>query len=177
MKPEPRKPKIIKVIEPKILAERTGYSRPHTVHCGPEGIFCSALGSTTGDGPRRHLRNGSGKLEILGKWEIEACNILLTISLALGLDTMISSRENGKWEVKKVIEIPAEPASPEKLPPLLKGFRNTCRHLSRTLICRSTTASFIFPAGGLENFCNTTCLTPFIPADRFSTSGWHRAPC
>jgi selenium-binding protein 1 len=29
----------------------------------------------------------------------------------------------GKWSVKKVIEIPAEPAEPEKLPPLLQGFK------------------------------------------------------
>jgi selenium-binding protein 1 len=31
--------------------------------------------------------------------------------------------KNGKWAVRKVIEIPAEPADPEKLPPLLKGFK------------------------------------------------------
>ena len=28
-----------------------------------------------------------------------------------------------KWAIKKVIEIPAEPADPEKLPPLLQGFK------------------------------------------------------
>jgi hypothetical protein len=27
---------------------KTGYSRPHTIHCGPEGIYVSALG---GGGP------------------------------------------------------------------------------------------------------------------------------
>src|SRR2546427_4859206 len=32
-------------------------------------------------------------------------------------------RPNGQWAVKKVIEIPAEPADPEQLPPLLKGFK------------------------------------------------------
>ena len=31
--------------------------------------------------------------------------------------------KNGEWAVRKVIEIPAEPADPEKLPPLLKGFK------------------------------------------------------
>jgi selenium-binding protein 1 len=31
--------------------------------------------------------------------------------------------KSGKWAVRKVIEIPAEPADPEKLPPLLKGFK------------------------------------------------------
>ena len=29
----------------------------------------------------------------------------------------------GKWAIKKVIEIPAEPADPEKLPPILQGFK------------------------------------------------------
>ena len=27
-----------------------------------------------------------------------------------------------KWKIRKVIEIPAEPADPELLPPMLKGF-------------------------------------------------------
>jgi methanethiol oxidase len=31
-------------------------------------------------------------------------------------------RENGKWTIRKVIDIPAEPADPEKLPPMLQGF-------------------------------------------------------
>src|SRR5207247_793721 len=32
-------------------------------------------------------------------------------------------REGGAWAIDKVIEIPAEPADPEVLPPLLKGFK------------------------------------------------------
>jgi selenium-binding protein 1 len=32
-------------------------------------------------------------------------------------------RENGKWAIRKVIEIPAEPADPALLPPLLEGFK------------------------------------------------------
>jgi selenium-binding protein 1 len=36
--PNPSKPKIVKVIEPETLAQRTGYARPHTTHCGPDGI-------------------------------------------------------------------------------------------------------------------------------------------
>jgi selenium-binding protein 1 len=31
--------------------------------------------------------------------------------------------KNGKWAVRKVIEIAAEPAQPEQLPPLLQGFK------------------------------------------------------
>ena len=50
-KPDPARPKIVKVIEADELAQRSGYSRPHTVHCGPEGIYISALGSPTGHAP------------------------------------------------------------------------------------------------------------------------------
>jgi selenium-binding protein 1 len=31
--------------------------------------------------------------------------------------------KNAKWAIRKVIEIPAEPADPEKLPPFLKSFK------------------------------------------------------
>ena len=34
-----------------------------------------------------------------------------------------SNGSDGPWAIKKVIEIPAEPADPEKLPPFLKGFK------------------------------------------------------
>ena len=44
-KPDPAHPKIVKVIEPETLAARTGYASPHTIHCGPEGILASAIGS------------------------------------------------------------------------------------------------------------------------------------
>ncbi|PLT32859.1 selenium-binding protein SBP56-related protein [Bacillus sp. V5-8f] len=37
-------------IEPEEIKRRTGYSPLHTVHCGPEGIFISALGAAEGDG-------------------------------------------------------------------------------------------------------------------------------
>src|SRR5215208_169056 len=50
-KPNPRQPKIVKVIEPAELAQKTGYSRPHTSHCGPDAIYMSALGAANGDGP------------------------------------------------------------------------------------------------------------------------------
>src|SRR5258705_3122422 len=32
-------------------------------------------------------------------------------------------RDNGAWATRKVIEVPAEPADPEKLPPALKPFK------------------------------------------------------
>ena len=49
IKPDPRNPSIVKIIEPEEVFERTGYSRPHTVHCGPEGIYVSALGAPDGE--------------------------------------------------------------------------------------------------------------------------------
>ena len=33
-KPDPRHPRIVKVIAPETIARRTGYAAPHTVHCG-----------------------------------------------------------------------------------------------------------------------------------------------
>src|SRR3989475_9697096 len=50
-KPDPRNPKLVKVIEPETVRNRTGYSRSPTVHCGPEGIYMNALGSPDGEGP------------------------------------------------------------------------------------------------------------------------------
>ena len=48
IKPDPRQPKLVKVIEPEAVANRTGYAAPHTVHCGPEGIYLTALGAPDG---------------------------------------------------------------------------------------------------------------------------------
>src|SRR3954447_15535163 len=50
-KPDPRNPKIVKVIEPEEIAEKTGYTRPHTTHCGLGGIYVSALGNPDGKAP------------------------------------------------------------------------------------------------------------------------------
>ena len=61
-KSNPRRPELVKVIEPETLAKKTGYASPHTVHCGPDGIYLSALGAPDGDGPRRHLHAGPRQL-------------------------------------------------------------------------------------------------------------------
>ena len=57
-KPDPRHPKIVKVIEPEEIAEKTGYTRPHTIHCGPEGIYVAALGNAEGKAPGGDLPDG-----------------------------------------------------------------------------------------------------------------------
>ncbi|KAF4984842.1 hypothetical protein FDECE_17009 [Fusarium decemcellulare] len=50
---DPRAPKLIKSVAGKELSDKAGYSRPHTVHCGPEGIFMTCLGGPHDDGDAR----------------------------------------------------------------------------------------------------------------------------
>ena len=47
----------------------------------------------------------------------------LSSSIWLWYREPAANGSSGKWAVKKVIEIPAEPADPEKLPPILQGFK------------------------------------------------------
>jgi methanethiol oxidase len=213
-KDNPKEPKIIKVIEPKDLENRTGYSRPHTIHCGPDGIYVSALGSPSGDGPGGIFALDHDNFEPLGRWEVDRGPQYFGYDFAwhLGYDIAVTSEwgtpnmvengvnpelllggkyghslhiwdlrkrrhlqsldlgaeqqmvlelrpahdptkdygfvgvvtslkdlsssiwlwhrpkgsnggSNGKFEIKKVIEIPAEPADPGQLPPLLQGFK------------------------------------------------------
>src|SRR5438045_9253726 len=41
-KPNPRKPKIVKVIEPEEVFTRTNYSSQHTIHCWTQGEYHSS---------------------------------------------------------------------------------------------------------------------------------------
>ncbi len=206
-KPDPRNPKIVKVIEPETLASRAGYASPHTVHCGPDGIFVSALGAPDGGGPGGIFVMDQESFDVLGKWELDRGPQKLAYDFwwHLGFDSVITSewgtpnmvtkgvnpeillsggyghklhiwdllkrrhqqeidlgseyqmalelrpahdptraygflgvvvslkdlsasiwvwhRDDGKWAIKKVIDIPAEPADPASLPPLLQGFK------------------------------------------------------
>ena len=71
-KGDPRAPEIVKVLEPEELAKRAGYSRPHTVHCGPEGLYVSALGGAFGeDGPGGIALLDHTSFEVLGRWEVD----------------------------------------------------------------------------------------------------------
>ncbi len=211
VKPDPRKPRIVKVIEPREVKDRAGYSSPHTIHCGPDGIYVSALGAPDGDGPGGVFVMDHETFDIRGQWELDRGPQHLAYDFwwHLGFDTMITSewgtpkmvqeglnpeilmasgyghrlhvwdlrrrrhvqaldlgpenqmalelrpahdptrawgflgvvvslkdlsasiwlwhREGGNgaatWKTKKVIEIPAEPADPAVLPPMLQGFK------------------------------------------------------
>ena len=81
-KPDPKSPMIVRVIEPEELIEATGYSRPHTVHCGPDG-----------NGPGGTFVIDPETFEIRGRWEIDRGPQELAYDLwwHLGLDTMVTS--------------------------------------------------------------------------------------
>ena len=62
----------MKTIEPQEIFAKTGYSRPHTVHCGPDAIYVSALGSgPDGEGPGGIFMLDHFSFDVLGPWEID----------------------------------------------------------------------------------------------------------
>jgi len=101
-KPDPTRPTIVKVIEPEEIAERTGYAKGHTVHCGPDGIYLSALGNPAGDGPGGIFVLDHESFDVLGRWEIDRGDQYLHYDFwwHLGYDTMISS----EWGTPKMVE-------------------------------------------------------------------------
>jgi selenium-binding protein 1 len=210
-KADPRNPTLVKTITGEELLEKTGYSSPHTVHCGPDGIYMNALGNGDGGGPGGIFVLDHETFDVRpGQWERDRGPQYLSYDFAwhLGHDTIVTSEwgtpemvaegvnpelllagkygnslhvwdmrrrthlkklelgsqyqmtlelrpardprkaygfagvvlsledlsasvwlwykdgMNGssEWKIKKVIDIPAEPADPENLPPLLKGF-------------------------------------------------------
>ncbi|HEX4791906.1 MAG TPA: selenium-binding family protein [Actinospica sp.] len=210
-KDDPRAPKIVKTLEAEELAKRAGYSRPHTVHCGPEGLYVTALGGAQGaEGPGGIALLDHDSFEVRGRWEVDRGPQYLAYDAwwHLGHDTVVTSEwgtpgqiENGivpelllgrqyghrlhfwdlrkrkhlqevdlgdqyqmplelrpaqdptqtygfvgvvisvedlsasvwlwhregargaeRWAIRKVIDIPAEPADPDLLPPALKPF-------------------------------------------------------
>ncbi|MFN8472676.1 MAG: selenium-binding family protein [Anaerolineae bacterium] len=205
-KPDPRQPTISKTIQPEDIMSRSGYSRPHTIHCGPDAIYVSALGDPNGDGPGGIFLLDHTTFKVKGAWEADHGPQQLAYDFWWHIthDTLITSEwgtpnmvENGlnpelllgakyghhihvwdmrtrrhvealdlgsehqmvlelrpahdpnktygfvgvvtslkdlsasvwvwfhdgdKWGIRKVIEIPAEPADPSDLPPIIKGF-------------------------------------------------------
>jgi selenium-binding protein 1 len=71
VKEDPRAPKVVKVIEPEEIARKAGYSRPHTVHCGPDGIYVSALGNPEGGGPGGVFLLDHEDFSVKGAWEAD----------------------------------------------------------------------------------------------------------
>ncbi len=92
-KPDPRSPRLIKVIEGDEVMAKTGYAFPHTVHCGPDGIYMNALGAPDGNGPGGIFMLDHETFELKGAWEKERGPQHLSYDFwwHLGHDTMITS--------------------------------------------------------------------------------------
>lgn len=101
-KPDPRRPVLVKVIEAEEIAAKTGYSRPHTFHCGPDAIYVSALGAPDGEGPGGIFLLDHDTFEIKGAWERERGPQYLSYDFwwHLGHDVMITS----EWGTPNMVE-------------------------------------------------------------------------
>ncbi|HLM49958.1 MAG TPA: selenium-binding protein SBP56-related protein [Solirubrobacteraceae bacterium] len=102
VKDDPRSPELVKVIEPEEVGRKTGYSRPHSVHCGPDGLYVSALGAPDGDGPGGVLLLDHDSFEPLGQWEIDRGPQQLAYDVwwNIGYDTLLTS----EWGTPNMVE-------------------------------------------------------------------------
>jgi selenium-binding protein 1 len=67
---DPRRPRIEKVIEADEVVAKTGYTRPHTVHCMPgDNIVISMLGDAEGNGAGGFAVVDAQTFEVKGRWE------------------------------------------------------------------------------------------------------------
>jgi methanethiol oxidase len=67
---DPRSPRIENVIEPDEVQAKTGYTRPHTVHCMPgENVVVSMLGDRDGGGAGGFAVLDAHTFELKGRWE------------------------------------------------------------------------------------------------------------
>ena len=104
---DPRTPRIVKTIEPEEIARKTGYSRVHTVHCGPDGIYVNALGDRNGDGPGGIFVLDHDSFEVKGAWEKDRGPQQLAYDFYwhLGYDRLITS----EWGTPNMVEAGVNP--------------------------------------------------------------------
>ncbi len=108
--PDPRRPELVKVIEGEEVMARTGYAAPHTVHCGPDGVYVNALGAPGGDGPGGIFTLDHETFDLKGRWEQDRGpqQLAYDFSWHLGYDTMITS----EWGTPNMVK---EGVNPELL--------------------------------------------------------------
>jgi len=106
-KPDAGSPRLVKVIEAEEVERRTGYSRPHTTHCGPDGIYMNAIGAPDGGGPGGIFVVDPQTFEIEGRWEKDRGPQYLAYDFwwHLGHDTMITS----EWGTPNMVESGVNP--------------------------------------------------------------------
>jgi selenium-binding protein 1 len=100
--PDPRAPHVVRTIEADELA-KSGYSRPHTLHCGPEAIYMSALGGANGDdGPGGVALLDHQTFDVIGPWEADRGDQYFAYDVwwHLNHDTLITS----EWGTPSMIE-------------------------------------------------------------------------
>ncbi len=103
VKEDPRNPRIAHTIEPEEYTAKTGYSRPHTVHCGPEGLYVTNLGSADGDeGPGGIALLDHDTFEVIGPWEKDRGEQYLAYDFwwHINHDVMITS----EWGTPRQVE-------------------------------------------------------------------------
>jgi selenium-binding protein 1 len=101
-KPDPKRPTLVKTIEPREIAHKTGYSRVHTIHCGPDGLYASALGNPDGGGPGGVFVLDCESFDVRGRWEVDRGPQQLAYDFwwHLGFDTLVSS----EWGTPNMVE-------------------------------------------------------------------------
>jgi methanethiol oxidase len=102
-KPDPRNPKVVREITAEELASKAGYSRPHTLHCGPGAIFMSSIGGANGnDGPGGVALLDHDTFDVIGPWEQDRGDQYFAYDLwwHLNHDTVITS----EWGTPSMIE-------------------------------------------------------------------------
>ncbi len=100
--PDPRSPHVVRTIEADELA-KAGYSRPHTLHCGPEAIYVSALGGANSDeGPGGVALLDHQTFDVIGPWEADRGEQYFAYDVwwHLNHDTLITS----EWGTPSMIE-------------------------------------------------------------------------
>ncbi len=97
-----KNPRVVKTIAAEEIARKTGYSRPHTAHCGPDGIYLNAIGSPDGGGPGGIFVLDPETFEVKGPWEADRGPQYLSYDFwwHLGHDTMITS----EWGTPSMVE-------------------------------------------------------------------------
>jgi len=102
-RPDPRSPRLHKTITAEELAEKAGYSRPHTLHCGPDGVFLTCLGSGEGDdGPGGIALLDHSTFDVLRAWETDRGPQYLAYDAwwHLNQNTLVSS----EWGTPAMVE-------------------------------------------------------------------------
>lgn len=101
--PDPRSPRLHKTIEADELAKNAGYSRPHTLHCGPDGVFLTCLGGADGaEGPGGIALLDHTTFDVLRAWETDRGPQFLAYDAwwHLNRDTLVTS----EWGTPSMIE-------------------------------------------------------------------------